>query len=76
MYTASQAEQLPNSHRVKQSYSAQCQIALSVSTHNDIMFTQSINPTIHGGTFQVYHNGATIGTNEVDKGGHYLMDVT
>jgi hypothetical protein len=44
--------------------------------HNDIMFSHSINPTIHGGTFQVYHHGATIGTSEVNEGSQYLMAIT
>ena len=43
-------------------------------THNDMMFSQSINPTINGGTFQIYHD--TIGTSEWDKGTQHLMAVT
>jgi hypothetical protein len=40
------------------------------------MFSQSTNNTIHGGTFQVYHHGATIGTSEVNEGSQYLMAIT
>ena len=40
------------------------------------MFSQSINPTIHGGTFQVQNYGATVGASDVDEGSQYLMAMT
>jgi hypothetical protein len=40
------------------------------------MFSHSINPIVHGGTFQVQNYGATIGTSEANEGSQYLMTVT
>jgi hypothetical protein len=67
-----QAEQPRNSHRVRKHVYPQ----FSRNNYNDIMFSHSTNHTIHGGTFQVYHHGATIGTSEAVEGSRNLMAVT
>ena len=42
-------------------------------TSNDIMFSESINPSINGGMFHVLNYRSTIGTSEVDEGSQQLI---